>query len=105
MIYLFNAFIERLLNEGLFRAQRTRRGARGTRGPSATPRRFGPYGPQINAMPGQKIISSHSPYFIQYVPIRDIRLLRRGPDGVQAHYRFLMPFSVVLPPKDALDSL
>ena len=60
-----------------------------------------PSGPQIEAMPGQKIITSHSPFFMQYVPIRDIRLLRRGADGVQAYF---VPdtVSVTLPTNNAL---
>ncbi len=30
---------------------------------------------------GQKIVSTHSPYFLQHVPFRDLRVVRAGPDG------------------------
>ena len=59
---------------------------------------------QINEMPGQKIIATHSPYFMQNVPIRDIRLLRRRANNVQVNF---VPekVSVVLPNNDALIDL
>ena len=31
---------------------------------------------RISELPGQKIVSTHSPYFIQHVPLRNIRLIR-----------------------------
>ena len=100
VIYLFNAFVERLLKEIYSKHSE----------PILTleepevhlhPQAVRALWPQIDAMPGQKIIASHSPYFMQYVPIRDIRLLRRGADGVQAHF---VPdtVSVALPANDAL---
>ena len=103
VIYLFNAFIERLLKEAYSEHSEP---IVALEEPEVHlhPQAVRALWSQINAMPGQKIISSHSPYFMQYVPIRDIRLLRRGADGVQAHF---VPdsVSVALPAKDALVAL
>ena len=103
VIYLFNAFIERLLKEAYSEHSEP---VVALEEPEVHlhPQAVRALWSQINAMPGQKIIASHSPYFIQYVPIRDIRLLRRGPDGVKAHF---VPHavSVALPAKDALIAL
>lgn len=30
----------------------------------------------VDALPGQKIVTTHSPYFVQHVPFRDLRLVR-----------------------------
>ena len=38
---------------------------------------------EITEFSGQKIVSTHSPYFMERVPFRDIRLLRRSTTGTQ----------------------
>lgn len=38
----------------------------------------------INELSGQKIVTTHSPYFVQNVPFKDVIILRRGPDGPTA---------------------
>ena len=38
----------------------------------------------VNALPGQKLITTHSPYFVQNVPFKDIIILRRDADGPMA---------------------
>lgn len=38
----------------------------------------------IKNLPGQKLVTTHSPFFVQNVPFRDIVLLRRGPEGPRA---------------------
>ena len=35
----------------------------------------------VQGLQGQKIVSTHSPYFLQHVPFRDLRVVRAGPDG------------------------
>ncbi|RYG99148.1 MAG: DUF2813 domain-containing protein [Alphaproteobacteria bacterium] len=40
----------------------------------------------VSALPGQKIITTHSPFFVQNVPFRDIVILRRHADGPQASF-------------------
>lgn len=85
VIYLFNAFVERLLKEVYSEHSE----------PIVTleepevhlhPQAVRALWSQIDALPGQKIIATHSPYFVQYVPIRDVRLLRRTPAGTQVYY-------------------
>ena len=85
VIYLFNAFVQRLLKEAYSEYSEP---IVALEEPEVHlhPQAVRALWSQIDSMPGQKIIASHSPYFIQYVPIRDIRLLRRGADGVQAHF-------------------
>ena len=103
VIYLFNAFIERLLKETYSEYSEP---IVALEEPEVHlhPQAVRALWSQIEAMPGQKIIASHSPYFIQYVPIKDIRLLRRGVDGVQVHF-VRDAVSVVLPANDALVTL
>jgi putative ATP-dependent endonuclease of the OLD family len=38
----------------------------------------------VNALPGQKLITTHSPYFVQNVPFKDIIILRRDDNGPKA---------------------
>ena len=40
----------------------------------------------INGIAAQKIVSTHSPYVLQNVPIESIRLFRRMPDGTSVRY-------------------
>lgn len=51
---------------------------------------------QVTALRGQRIISSHSPYFVQNVPFRKLRMFRRDGVGVKV---FSVPpsFSAALP--------
>ena len=103
VIYLFNAFVERLLKE-TYSEHSEPIVALEEPEVHLHPQAVRALWSQIDAMPGQKIIASHSPYFMQYVPIRDIRLLRRGADGVQAHF---VPdaVAVALPASDGLIAL
>ena len=36
---------------------------------------------RVRELPGQKILTTHSPYFVQYVPFRDLRLVRLTDEG------------------------
>ena len=103
VIYLFNAFVERLLKE-TYSERSEPIVALEEPEVHLHPQAVRALWSQIDAMPGQKIIASHSPYFIQYVPIRDIRLLRRGADGVQVHF---VPdaVSIALPANDGILAL
>jgi len=38
---------------------------------------------RISALPGQKVVTTHSPYFVQHVPLRNLRLVRIR-DGASA---------------------
>lgn len=58
----------------------------------------------VNALPGQKIITTHSPYFVQHVPFRDIRLVRLTENGTEI--RWLPPsVSAEVPHVASLDSV
>ena len=35
----------------------------------------------VSNLPGQKVITTYSPYFVQHLPFRDLRLIRLGNDG------------------------
>ena len=103
VIYLFNAFVERLLKE-TYSEHSEPIVALEEPEVHLHPQAVRALWSQIDAMPGQKIIASHSPYFLQYVPIRDVRLLRRGADGVQAHF-VADTASLALPDNDAVAAL
>ena len=58
----------------------------------------------IDALPGQKIVTTHSPYFVQHVPFRDLRLVRLTAGGTEARW-LPASFSASLPPLEGLDSV
>ena len=58
----------------------------------------------IDALDGQKIVSTHSPYFLQHVPFRDIRVVRASPDGTRV-LSLPRKFSCSAPKPDALDQV
>ena len=43
----------------------------------------------VNELPGQKVITTHSPYFVQHVPFRDLRIVRLAKEGTEV--RWLRP--------------
>jgi len=100
IIYLFSAFVERLMKETYSEHSEP---ILALEEPEVHlhPQAVRALWSQLDSMPGQKIIASHSPYFIQFVPIKDIRLLRRRPGGVQVYY---VPerISVALPSNAAI---
>ncbi len=57
----------------------------------------------VNGLPGQKILSTHSPYFVQNVPFRDLRLVRLTENGTEVGS---LPscFSARIPHLEGLDS-
>ena len=55
----------------------------------------------IRALPGQKIATTHSPYFVQHVPFRDLRLVRLTEEGTQVK-SLPARFSAPMPEVDGL---
>ena len=55
----------------------------------------------VRALPGQKIVTTHSPYFVQHVPFRDLRLVRLTAVGTEVK-SLPASFSAVIPPLDGL---
>jgi len=58
----------------------------------------------IAALPGQKIITTHSPYFVQHVPFRDLRIVRLGESGTEVSW-LPSEFSAQIPHDPALDGV
>ena len=58
----------------------------------------------VRALPGQKIVTTHSPYFVQHVPFRDLRLVRLTREGTQVK-SLPATFSASVPVLDGLDTV
>ena len=58
----------------------------------------------VRALPGQKIVTTHSPYFVQHVPFRDLRLVRLTREGTRVK-SLPATFSASLPDLDGLDAV
>lgn len=41
---------------------------------------------EIRSLPGQTLVATHSPYFVQHVPFRNLRVLRRTRQGTQVFW-------------------
>lgn len=37
----------------------------------------------VSELPGQKVVTTHSPYFVQYIPFRDLRIVRLADEGTE----------------------
>ena len=55
----------------------------------------------VRALPGQKIVTTHSPYFVQHVPFRDLRLVRLTENGTEVR-SLPSSFSATVPDLDGL---
>ena len=58
----------------------------------------------VCALPGQKIVTTHSPYFVQHVPFRDLRLVRLTPNGTEVR-SLPASFSASIPSLDGLEAV
>ena len=82
VMFLFRSFVELLLAE-LYRAESTPVLAMEEPETHLHPQASRSLFQHINTLQGQKIVSTHSPYFLQHVPFRDLRVVRSGPDGTE----------------------
>lgn len=82
VIFLFQAFVEHLLTE-LYEADSSPVLALEEPETHLHPQAARTLWTHINALPGQKIITTHSPYFVQHVPFRDLRLVRLSDNGTE----------------------
>jgi putative ATP-dependent endonuclease of OLD family len=80
VMFLFRSFIEFLLSD-LYRAESTAVLALEEPETHLHPQAARSLFRHVEALQGQKIVSTHSPYFLQHVPFRDLRVVRAGPDG------------------------
>ena len=58
----------------------------------------------VRVLPGQKIVTTHSPYFVQHVPFRDLRLVRLTGKGTEVK-SLPATFSAAIPALDGLDGV
>ncbi len=103
VIFLFQAFVEHLLAE-LYKADSEPVLALEEPETHLHPQAARTLWAHVNALPGQKIITTHSPYFVQHVPFRDLRLIRRTDNGTEV--KWLPPnFLARIPYVPALDQV
>jgi putative ATP-dependent endonuclease of OLD family len=103
VIFLFQAFVEHLLAE-LYEPESAAVLALEEPETHLHPQAARTLWTHVNALPGQKLITTHSPYFVQYVPFRDLRLVRLTENGTEV--RWLPPdFSASIPHVSALDAI
>jgi len=101
VIFLFQAFVEHLLSE-LYEPESTPVLALEEPETHLHPQAARTLWSHVSKLPGQKIITTHSPYFVQHVPFRDLRLVRLTANGTEVRW---LParFSVQVPHIAALD--
>jgi putative ATP-dependent endonuclease of OLD family len=95
VIFLFQAFVEHLLSN-LYEANSVPVLALEEPETHLHPQAARTLWAHVRALPGQKLITTHSPYFVQHIPFRDLRLVRLTERGTEVYW--LPPsFSVALP--------
>ena len=103
VIFLFQAFVEHLLAE-LYEAESAPVLALEEPETHLHPQAARTLWTRVNGLPGQKLITTHSPYFVQHVPFRDLRLVRLTEDGTKVRW-LPSEFSARLPHVAALDPI
>lgn len=103
VIFLFQAFVEHLLTE-LYEAASSPVLALEEPETHLHPQAARTLWIHVNALPGQKIITTHSPYFVQHVPFRDVRLVRLTENGTEVRW-LPASFSAQVPHVAALDGV
>lgn len=103
VIFLFQAFVEHLLSE-LYDAESTPILMLEEPETHLHPQAARTLWNHVSVLAGQKLITTHSPYFVQHVPFRDLRLVRLTQDGTEI--RWLPPaFSAIVPHVADLDAV
>lgn len=103
VLFLFKAFVDLILAE-VFRETSTPVLALEEPETHLHPHATRSLWKHINSLKGQKIVTSHSPYFLQYVPFRDLRVVRNGIDGTTVH-SIPRSYNIQLPHVDAVDQV
>lgn len=80
VMFLFKAFVELILSD-LYRPESTAVLALEEPETHLHPQAARSLWRHITELPGQKIVTTHSPYFLQHVPFRDIRVVRVEANG------------------------
>jgi putative ATP-dependent endonuclease of the OLD family len=103
VIFLFQAFVEHLLIE-LYEAESVPVLALEEPETHLHPQAACSLWSHVKALPGQKLITTHAPYFVQHVPFRDLRLVQLTDKGTEVCW--LPPsFSASIPHVAGLDPL
>jgi putative ATP-dependent endonuclease of OLD family len=102
VIFLFQAFVQHLLAE-LYEAESTPVLALEEPETHLHPQAARTLWTHVSALPGQKIITTHSPYFVQHVPFRDLRLVRLTENGTEIRW-LPSSFSARVQHEPALDA-
>ena len=103
VIFLFQAFVDHLLAE-LYEPESVPVLALEEPETHLHPQAARTLWAHVSVLPGQKIITTHSPYFVQHVPFRDLRLVRLTAAGTEISW--LPPdFSATVPHVPDLDGV
>ena len=103
VIFLFQAFVQHLLAE-LYEAASSPVLALEEPETHLHPQAARTLLKQVSSLSGQKIITTHSPYFVQNVPFRDLRLLRLTANGTEVRW-LKTKFSRKIPYVAVIDSI
>ncbi len=82
VMFLFKAFVELILKD-LYRPESAAVLALEEPETHLHPQAARSLWHHVSELPGQKIVTTHSPYFLQHVPFRDIRVVRVEADGTR----------------------
>ncbi len=100
VLFLFQAFVEHLLEE-LYEPDSSPLLALEEPETHLHPQAARTLWTHISKLPGQTVITTHSPYFVQHVPFRSLRLLKFGSTGTEVR-SLPKTFSTVIPPEPKL---
>jgi len=103
VMFLFRAFVEQLLAD-LYKPDSTPVLALEEPETHLHPQAARMLWRHISELPGQKLVTTHSPYFLQHVPFRDLRVIRLGPNGTTVA-SLPASFKVIVPHISALDAV
>ena len=103
VIFLFHAFVEHLLRE-LYEQDSEPVLALEEPETHLHPQAARTLWGHVRDLPGQKIVTTHSPYFVQHVPFRDLRLVRLTKEGTQVK-SLPASFSTEIPSLDGLKAV
>jgi putative ATP-dependent endonuclease of the OLD family len=103
VIFLFQAFVQHLL-AALFNTHSTPVLALEEPETHLHPQAARSLWMHIQSLPGQKILTTHSPYFVQHVPFRQLRLVRLEASGTTVNW-LPSQFTVHIPHVPALDDV
>ena len=103
VIFLFQAFVEHLVHE-LYEQDSEPVLALEEPETHLHPQAARTLWTHVRALSGQKIVTTHSPYFVQHVPFRDLRLVRLTGEGTQVK-SLPASFSASIPVLDGLDAV